>query len=49
MIVRTLMLAVLVATGAPLVAQDPALPPAIYMDPPADAQHPARMEVLHVP
>ena len=49
MIVRTVMLAVLVATGAPVVAQNPALPPAIYMDPPTDAQHPARMEVLHVP
>lgn len=27
----------------------PTIPPAIYTDPPAKAQHPARMEVLHIP
>ncbi len=26
-----------------------AIPPAIFTDPPHDAAHPARMEVLHVP
>jgi pimeloyl-ACP methyl ester carboxylesterase len=33
--------------GASLAAQD--VPRAIYTDPPHDAKHPARMEVLHVP
>lgn len=34
---------------APLAAQSASLPRAIYTDPPHDARHPARMEVLHVP
>lgn len=39
----------LVTTAAPLHAQRSAMPPAIYIDPPRDAAHPARMEVLHIP
>ncbi|MDF8334112.1 alpha/beta hydrolase family protein [Novosphingobium cyanobacteriorum] len=34
--------------GAGGQAQAADLPPAIYTDPPADAAHPARMEVLHI-
>lgn len=37
------------ALAAPTVWAAPAIPPAIYTDPPADAKHPARMEVLHIP
>lgn len=43
------LMVMVLAAGTPASAQDPALPPAVYTDPPADAQHPARMEVLHVP
>jgi uncharacterized protein len=39
--------AALLAPPAALRAQQ--VPPAIYTDPPHDAQHPARMEVLHIP
>jgi pimeloyl-ACP methyl ester carboxylesterase len=46
-----MILAVLVAVGAfagaPLTAQQ--VPSAIYVDPPRDSAHPARMEVLHIP
>lgn len=35
--------------AAALALAAPAIPPAIYTDPPADAAHPARMEVLHIP
>ncbi len=37
------------ALAAPMAFAAPAIPPAIYTDPPADAAHPARMEVLHIP
>lgn len=37
------------ALAAPATWAAPAIPPAIYTDPPADAKHPARMEVLHIP
>lgn len=37
------------ALAAPLALATPAIPPAIYTDPPTDAAHPARMEVLHIP
>ena len=37
------------AFAAPAVWAAPAIPPAIYTDPPADPAHPARMEVLHIP
>ena len=40
-------LSVMLLTGNSLVAQS--APKAIYTDPPHDKQHPARMEVLHVP
>lgn len=36
----------LLAAGARAAA---AIPPALYTDPPRDLQHPARMEVLHIP
>ena len=49
MMVRTMMLAMLIASSTPVAAQDTTLPRAIFTDPPADVQHPARMEVLHVP
>jgi pimeloyl-ACP methyl ester carboxylesterase len=48
--IRTNTIAALAASlllGASLAAQD--VPRAIYTDPPHDAKHPARMEVLHVP
>ncbi|GEN98509.1 hypothetical protein NSE01_03420 [Novosphingobium sediminis] len=45
----SLALAAPMAVAAPLVSAAPAIPPAIYTDPPADAAHPARMEVLHIP
>src|SRR5690242_19527610 len=38
---------VMLLIGSSLVAQ--AAPKAIWTDPPHDKQHPARMEVLHVP
>ena len=38
-----------VAAPIPLSAAPPALPPAIFTDPPANAKNPARMEVLHIP
>ncbi|MEN9683109.1 MAG: hypothetical protein RLZZ427_860 [Pseudomonadota bacterium] len=38
-----------VALAPTAFAQSAALPSAIYTDPPADAAHPARMEVLHIP
>lgn len=37
------------ALVAPMAWAAPAIPPAIYTDPPANAAHPARMEVLHIP
>ena len=40
-------LSVMLLTGNSLVAQS--APKAIYTDPPHDKEHPARMEVLHVP
>ncbi|WP_298164387.1 alpha/beta fold hydrolase [Novosphingobium sp.] len=41
--------AVSLALAAPAAWAAPAIPPAIYTDPPADPAHPARMEVLHIP
>lgn len=46
--------AILLAAGLALAAlparaQPTTLPAAIYADPPADAAHPPRMEVLHIP
>lgn len=35
--------------AAPLALAAPAIPPVIFTDPPANAKHPARMEVLHIP
>jgi acetyl esterase/lipase len=35
--------------AAPLAAREPALPTAIFTDPPADVAHPAAMRVLHIP
>jgi pimeloyl-ACP methyl ester carboxylesterase len=48
---RTWLAAVIVALGlsASAVGKPLPLPPAIYTDPPADAAHPARSEVLHIP
>lgn len=37
------------ALAAPVAFAAPAIPPAIYTDPPADKAHPARMEVFHIP
>ena len=39
----------LMLVAAPLSAQTADQPTAIFTDPPADAKHPARMEVLHIP
>jgi pimeloyl-ACP methyl ester carboxylesterase len=39
--------AILAATSSVALAQS--VPPAIYTDPPADAAHPAKMTVLHIP
>ena len=46
-----LLTAFLALSAAPMavVAQPASLPAAIFTDPPADAAHPPRMEVLHVP
>jgi pimeloyl-ACP methyl ester carboxylesterase len=44
---RLVPLALAMLLGARLGAQG--LPAAVYVDPPHDARHPARMEVLHVP
>ncbi len=41
------LLALLTSTAA--LAQSTDLPKAVYTDPPRDAAHPARMEVLHIP
>lgn len=41
--------AVALVLAAPAAWAAPAIPPAIFTDPPADAAHPARMEVLHIP
>lgn len=38
-----------IALAAPLAAQTAEIPAAIYTDPAPDKDHPARMEVLHVP
>lgn len=46
---RTMMLVALLALPCAANAQSAAIPPAIYSDPPADANIPARMEVLHIP
>jgi pimeloyl-ACP methyl ester carboxylesterase len=40
--------ATLILTGGAMAAAAP-IPKAVYTDPPADAAHPARMEVLHLP
>ena len=40
---------VLLAAGGAPAAPAPDLPAALYADPPADAAHPARMAVLHIP
>lgn len=42
-------LAALLIAGPALAAPPADLPAAIFTDPPADAAHPARMEVLHIP
>ena len=39
----------LLALPFPALAQPPAMPAAIYTDPPADKAHPAAMEVVHIP
>ena len=44
---RSLFVAVGLCLGSALNAQG--TPAAVYIDPPRDAQHPARMEVLHIP
>jgi len=44
--VRLVIAATLISSSA-LVAQE--LPRAVYVDPPRDSAHPARMEVLHIP
>ena len=44
---RIATMAVGLCLASPLGAQG--TPPAVYVDPPHDARHPARMEVLHVP
>jgi pimeloyl-ACP methyl ester carboxylesterase len=41
--------AALLALPLPAFAQPPELPAAIYTDPPADKDHPAAMEVIHIP
>ena len=47
---RLPLLAILSLTlSSAVFAQSAGLPPAIYTDPPADAAHPARMAVLHIP
>jgi predicted alpha/beta-fold hydrolase len=45
--VRVALTSALLFASLPLRAQQ--LPSAIFTDPPRDAQHPARMEVLHIP
>ncbi|MDB5457667.1 MAG: alpha/beta hydrolase [Caulobacter sp.] len=42
-------LAAALLTAAPAMAAGPPTPPAVYTDPPADAAHPARSQVLHIP
>ena len=49
MIARKTMLALALTASSSAMSQVPTIPPAIYTDPPADAKHPARMEVLHIP
>ena len=44
-----LLAALLTLGAAPALAQPAAVPAAVYADPPADAAHPPRMEVLHIP
>lgn len=47
---RTLTIAAaLLALPLPAFAQPPELPTALYTDPPADKEHPAAMEVIHIP
>jgi pimeloyl-ACP methyl ester carboxylesterase len=47
---RAILAAAVLALAAPAVAAPAAsLPAAIFTDPPADAAHPPRMEVLHIP
>jgi pimeloyl-ACP methyl ester carboxylesterase len=41
--------AALLALSGPAVAQPTAVAPAIYTDPPRDTEHPAGMNVLHIP
>ncbi|MDB5424037.1 MAG: hypothetical protein JWQ29_1453, partial [Phenylobacterium sp.] len=45
----TLLAAILALSALPAAARPAALPAAIFTDPPADAAHPPRMEVLHIP
>ncbi|APZ97798.1 alpha/beta hydrolase [Sphingopyxis sp. QXT-31] len=46
---RTLVAIALLALPLPALAQPAELPAAIYTDPPADKEHPAAMEVIHIP
>jgi len=46
---RNLIAAALLALPLPTFAQPPELPAAIYTDPAADKDHPAAMEVIHIP
>ncbi len=47
---RAILLAAMLALAAlPAAAQPASLPAAIFTDPPADAAHPPRMEVMHIP
>jgi uncharacterized protein len=49
MIMRLPAIVAALAFAGPAFAQPATLPTAIYADPPRDAAHPARMEVLHIP
>jgi uncharacterized protein len=46
--VRPFICAILVAMF-PVMTSAQSVPPAIFIDPPADAAHPAKMTVLHIP
>jgi uncharacterized protein len=46
-IASVLIITIFAATSSTALAQS--VPPAIYTDPPADAAHPAKMTVLHIP
>ena len=47
MFVRVTVASALLVAALPLAAQQ--MPAAVFTDPPRDTQHPARMEVLHIP